>query len=127
MENTTIKEEEGNKNRLKKIKSEFFIPIIFEHIEKVKLFKIIKINRNIQQKLDINLDTYKEYSVIHSTIELEIRPVPHSIGKFINIKKDEENYFHIYFNDNKEEIKRTELKNGDNISKINWLSSSIIW
>ena len=119
MENSTIKEEEGNKNRLKKIESEFFIPIIFEHIEKVKLFKIIKINRNIQQKLDINLDKYKEYSVVHSTIELEIRPVPHAIGKFINIKKDEENYFHIYFNDNKEEIKRTELKNGDNISKIN--------
>ena len=129
MKNTENKDknEEIGLNKLKKIKSEFFIQIIFEQIEKVRLFKIIKVNRNIQQKLKINIDTYKEYSVTHSTIKLEIVPVPNSIGKFINIKKDEGKYFHIYFNDNKEEINRTKLKSEDKVSKINWLSSSFIW
>ena len=28
-------------------------------------------------------------------------------------------YFHIYFNDNKEEIKKTELNKEDKVSKIN--------
>ena len=41
-------------------------------------------------------------------------------GEFINIKKEDEEYYHIYYNDNKEkEIKRTYFNENDKISKIN--------
>ena len=41
-------------------------------------------------------------------------------GQFMNIKKEDEEYYHIYFNNNKkDEIKRTNLKEDDKISKIN--------
>ena len=41
-------------------------------------------------------------------------------GKFININKKDKNYFHIYFNGNKEkEIERTKLYPEDKVSKIN--------
>ena len=39
--------------------------------------------------------------------------------KFININENEKSYFHIYFNDNKEDIKKTKLNKEDNASKIN--------
>ena len=41
-------------------------------------------------------------------------------GRFINIKEGDEEYYHIYYNDNKkEEIKSTSLNENDKISKIN--------
>ena len=40
--------------------------------------------------------------------------------QFIYNKKDKNEYYHIYFNNNKkEEIKRTNLIEKDNVSKIN--------
>ena len=42
-------------------------------------------------------------------------------GRFINIKEgDDEEYYHIYYNDNKkEQIKSTSLNENDRVSKIN--------
>ena len=43
-------------------------------------------------------------------------------GRFINIKEGDEEYYHIYYNDNKkEEIKSTSLNENDKVSKINIL------
>ena len=48
-------------------------------------------------------------------IELEVIPAKNKYGKFINIKKEEESFYHIYFNDNKEEeIKRNFLNENEN-------------
>ena len=53
-------------------------------------------------------------------IEIEIIPMINIYGKFINIQKGEETFYHIYFNNNKDnEINRTALKDGDKVSKIN--------
>ena len=38
--------------------------------------------------------------------------------KFINIDEEDEIYYHIYFNDNKEEIKRYYLYINENVIKI---------
>ena len=41
-------------------------------------------------------------------------------GKFINIKEEDKEYYHIYFNNNKkEEIKNTYLEKGHKISISN--------
>ena len=41
-------------------------------------------------------------------------------SKFINIKEKDKEYYHIYFNDNKEkEIKRKNLNEDDKVTKIN--------
>ena len=53
-------------------------------------------------------------------IEIEVTPAKNKYGKFINIKKEEESFYHIYFNDNKEEeIKRNFLNENDKVAKIN--------
>jgi len=99
-------------NNLKNIKSKVILKKIFDYIQRNKSLEIIKYNSNIQKRLNININDYKP-------ILIEIIPVPNKYGKFINIKKEDKKYFHIYFNDNKEEIKRTELIEGDEVSKIN--------
>ena len=38
--------------------------------------------------------------------------------KIINSKEEEKQYYHIYFNDNKDEIKKYSVSKNDNISKI---------
>ena len=45
---------------------------------------------------------YKGYSEIYSSIEIEIKPAKNKYVDFMNIKKNNEIYYHIYFNNNKE-------------------------
>ena len=47
-----------------------------------------------------------------------MKPINNEFGKFINISKRNENYCHIYFNNNKEEIKRNYLNKNDNAEKL---------
>ena len=49
----------------------------------------------------------------------ELIPSKNEYGKFMNIlNKEEEKYYHIYFNDSKEEIKRYHLTDNDKVTKI---------
>ena len=58
-------------------------------------------------RINISIKDYKKCSeLIYSSIEIEIKPVKNKYGKFINIDEGNEKYYHIYFNNNKEEIKR---------------------
>ena len=111
----------NKRNKFTKIKSDYFLERLFGNMNKKIKLEIIKYNKNIQKRLKININDYKEYSEIYSSIEIEI--IPHNdiiFYKFINIKKVDEKYYHIYFNNNKkDEIKRAYLKAGDKVSKIN--------
>ena len=98
-----------------KINSDYFLIKIFDNLKENKLLEIIRYNKNIQNKLNKKLNDFiKEYS----KIVIEIIPKENTYGKFINIPKKYESYYHIYFNDNKEEIKRKELNKDENIFKI---------
>ena len=101
------------------IKSKYILQFIFDNLSKRKSLNFIKYNKNIQNKIDININDYKEFSEIYSSIEMEIIPVNNKYGKFINIKNQGDlKYFHIYFDNNKEEIKRNHLDKNENIKKI---------
>ena len=51
-------------------------------------------------------------------IEIEIKPAIYEYGKFINIKEDNEKYYHIYFDDKNKEIKRNHLLKDEKVNKI---------
>ena len=106
------------KNKYMKIKSDYFLQKLFNNIQKKISLEIIKYNINIQKRLNININNYKNFSELYSSIELEIIPIQNEYGSFINIKEEDKNYFHIYFNNNKEEIKKTEIDKKDKVSKI---------
>ena len=77
----------------------------------------MRYNKNLKKILNLNINDYKEYSEKYSSIEIEIKPVNNKSGKFINIEEEDEKYYHIYFNNNKEEIKRNYI-NKDEIKII---------
>ena len=57
---------------LEHVKLDFFLKIMFSYIEKGTKLKIIKYNRSLQNKIDINILHYKVYSgrfIIYETKE----------------------------------------------------------
>ena len=104
---------------INEIKSKYILKRIFHILEPNKLFKIIKYRKSLQKRLDLNIKDYKEFGQI--IIELEINKAKSSLKKtlnyFINTAKYDKSYYHIYFDDNKEEIKRNYITLSDNIKK----------
>ena len=112
------KKECNSKNYFYNLKSDYFLLKIFEYIKRNKSLEIIKYNKKIQNRLKINIKDFKEYSETYSSIEIEIIPVKNEYGTFINIEDGDEAYYHIYYNDNIQEIKKYEIDEDDYISKI---------
>ena len=76
-----------------------------------KYLETIRYNKNIQKRINININHYKAYSKKYSSIELDIIPMKGKYGKFISINEEDKKYFHIYFNDNKKkEIIQMKMK-----------------
>ena len=87
------------------LKNDYFVQLLFNNLEKKKLLEIIKYNNNIKKRININIKDYKEYSEKYSSIEIEIKPPNNKYGIFFNYEKEDEIYYHIYFNNDKKEIK----------------------
>ena len=120
MDSTHITREKHIKKQkviFKKIRSKYILSQIFDILQKRRKLEIIKYNKRIKKRINISIKDYKEYQEIYSPIEIEILPIYNQVGEFINVKK-EEIYFHIYFNDDKEEIKRNFLNDHDKVQKI---------
>jgi len=100
---------------LNNIKSVYILEKIFDNISINKRLGIIQYNKKIQKKLGLSIN---DYAQLHIPIEIEIKPTINKYGKFINIKKDNEKYYHIYFDDKKEEIKRNHLLDKEKVNKI---------
>ena len=104
-----------SKNKYVNIKSKYILQNIFYNLERKKMLDIIKYNKKMQNRIDISIIDYIEYRII----EIEIIPDENEYGKFINVKKEDEQYYHIYFNDNSiVEIKRNYLIEYERVYKI---------
>ena len=102
------------------MRSKYILQKILEFLPKKRTLAIVKYNKKLQEKLNLNINNYKEYSEKYSSIEIEIIPMKIKSYKLIYIKEEDEEYYHIYYNDNKkEEIKSTSLNKNDKVSKIN--------
>ena len=104
---------------VKEIKSKVTLKKIFYYIMKRKTLNIIRYNKNIQEVLNVTLKDYIE----NQQIEIEIFPYSmkkrQSVKKFINLPTiEDESLCHIYFNNDKKEIKRDYLNKGEKVSKI---------
>ena len=104
---------------IENIKSRYILSKIYNNIPKIKKLVIVKYNKRIHNRLNLCTKEYKEYSETYSSIEIEIIPAKGEYGEFINIKENNELYYHIYFNDNKEEIKnKYKIDEKDKVTKI---------
>ena len=97
------------------IKSRYILSKIYNNMTIKKKLDIVKHNKKIQNRLNLSTKDYKEYC----KIEIEIIPKKDEYGKFININENDKLYYHIYFNDNKEEIKnKYEINKKDKVTNI---------
>ena len=104
---------------IEKLKSDFFLQKLYDIIPKKKKLEIVKYNKKVQNRLDLGIKDYKEYSETFTPIEIEIIPTKDKYGEFIYINKNNKLYYHIYFNDNKEEIKnKNEINKKYKVTKI---------
>ena len=81
--------------------------LIFDNIKKIRFFKIIKYNKNIQNKINLNINDYKLFSEEYTPIEIEITPAKYDYYYFSMrlISRKSSNY-HFYVNNSNEEFKR---------------------
>ena len=112
-----IKENENAKQcpSIQNIKSDYFLQKLFYNMLKKKKLEIVKYNKKIQNRINLSVKDYKKYC----EIEMEIIPTKGKYGGFINIEENDKLYYHIYFNDNKEEIKnKYKINEEDKVTKI---------
>ena len=106
---------------LKNIKSDYFFIKIFDIMEKIKTFKIMKYNKELQKRLNITINDYQKCSQLYSSIEIELKldnNMYSEQNKFINISEEEKQFYHIYFDNSKEEIKSNYLKGKEKVNTI---------
>ncbi len=118
-DNNKENESEKPNPNIENIKSKYILSKIYYNLEKKKKLNLVKYNKKIQNRLNLSIKDYKEYSETFTQIEIEIISTRGIYGKFININKNDKLYYHIYFNDNKEEIKnKYDIKEEDKVAKI---------
>jgi surface protein len=104
-----------NVNLLESIESKYILKQIFDNLHQINFLNLIRYNKNFQKALDISIKDFKNCS----NIEIEIYISEFNFGNnntFINIT--DKDYCHIFFNDNKEEIKRNYLEDNEKVTKI---------
>ena len=101
---------------LENIKNRYILSKIYDNMTKKKKLEIVKYNKRMQNRMNLSVKDYKEY---YEEIEIEIIPTKDNYGEFINIDENDKLYYHIYFNDNKEEINnKYEINKKDKVTKI---------
>ena len=96
------------------IKSKYLRKVVFQFLSPLTLLRIINHNKQLQRLLNVDITDYKKMQ----KTEIEIIPYLNEniILEYIN-KFEYEGYYHIYINDDKEEIKKLAI-NADKCEKI---------
>ena len=106
---------------LKKIKSDFFLRKLFYIMKANRTLTIIKYNKKLQKRLNLNITDYEKFAQLFSSIEIKLKLDESEYdenNKFINISDKEKEYFHIYFDNSNEEIERNFLKKNEKVNRI---------
>ena len=98
------------------IRSKYIIQKILYNLKENKWLKIIKYNKMVQNKLGININNYIKYY----SIEIEIIPIllEEKNTFFWMADKKNDHHYHIYFNDDTKETRKSFFTKEDNVSKI---------
>ena len=123
-ENLSINENIKNTNQkllFENLKSDYILIKVLRILPKYKSLDIVKYNKRLQKRVHFDINDYKEYSQLYTPIEVELKLVDKNDDaneKFINISDEDKEYFHIYFNNSNEEIKRFYVNKNDKVQII---------
>ena len=119
-----------SKANLENIKSDYMLKNLFNIMKKNISFKIVKYNKKLQKRLNLNFNSYKDYSQLYSPIEIEIKIWENQYDKynifeqsnkknmFINKLDEVKEFYHIYFDNSNEEIKKSYLNDNEKVNTI---------
>ena len=105
---------------LARIKSEYFLSYLCKHIKnRDKILKIFNYHKLTQKKLRISIEDYKENYFQSKIIIIPGKPL-YNIREnvFIRILRNYYNNYHIFFDNNSNEIKRNYIESDEKINKI---------
>ena len=102
------------KKEFDNLKSDFIFKKIIMFMKRNKSLSIMKYNKKLQKRLNININDYKECS----KIEIELKLVAGEYGKFINIPDEDKEYYHIYFDNSNNEVTKCYLEENDEVKMI---------
>ena len=108
------KKTQNIQSKFDNIKSTYILKKIFNNLNEDRKLIILKYNKTTRKRLNITKIDLKKLS----EIEIELRPSKDKSGTFINITEENKPYFHIYFDDNKQEVKTNFLIEKHNINNI---------
>ena len=110
---------EKKNSKFETVKSNIILGKIFQNLNKKSKLEIIKYNKRLVQRLNININDFKECSENYSSSEIVIIPAKNKFGKFINIfNENEKIYYHIFFDNDRQEIDRNYITRDDKVEKI---------
>ena len=69
---------------IENIKSRYILSKIYDNMIIKKKLEIVKCNKKIQNRINLSVKNYKEYSETSTPIEIEIIPKKGEYGRFIN-------------------------------------------
>ena len=104
-------------NKFQNIKSYYILQKIFNNLQTKIRLNIIRFNKNMKKKLDINLNDYKEYLQIEIDLKI-INNNNDNNQRFITIKEEDKKYYHLYFDGGEEEIKKYCINKDEKIENI---------
>ena len=105
---------------LENIRSDFFLKFLCQHIkDKDKILRLFQYNKCLQKKVKLSINDYKN-KYYQTIIEIKPGETKSNIREnvFIRISRNCYNNYHIFFNDDKTEIKRNYLEHNEKIGKI---------
>ena len=114
----TKKTEEKMVYPLKEVKSKLILKKIISCIQREKLMKIIFRNKKLQNKLNLSINDYKKLCTVEIEMEIINRKIKEDAYFIHYLNEEISSFYHIYFDDNKEEMKRNYLTPEDKITKI---------
>ena len=76
MEHSDIKNNHKSELKMKcnleNIKNDYFLQKVMNNLSKKETLEIIKYNKKIKERLNININDHKEYCETYSSIEIEL-------------------------------------------------------
>ena len=103
---------------LKEVKSKLILKKIISCIQSEKLMKIIFHNKNLQKKLYLSINDYKKLCNVEIEMENIYRKIKEDAYFIHYLNEETSSFYHIYFDNNKEGMKRNYLTTEDKITKI---------